>query len=99
MSKGVELTYKVALHPSVRKNLKKLYRLDRHGYEYVKQRLCLLAYNPQMGVPLGAEFEGKWRIHIGLYVLVYKFDSSTNILTLLILEHYTWVYNMYTAYA
>lgn len=93
------MMYRVAFHPSVRRNLKKLYRLDRQGYEYVKQRLCLLAYKPEMGIPLEAEFQGKWRIHIGAYVLVYKFDSIKNILTLLVFEHYTWAYNMYTAYA
>src|SRR5665647_3532111 len=59
------MTYKVALHPSVRINLKKLYMLDRSGYDYVKQRLRLLAYKPEMGVPLEGEFQGKWRIHKG----------------------------------
>jgi mRNA-degrading endonuclease RelE of RelBE toxin-antitoxin system len=91
--------YKVALHPSVRRNLKKLYLLDRPEYEYVKQRFRLLAHNPEMGVPLEAEFQGKWRIHIGPFVLVYKFDPTTNILTFLVFEHYTWAYDLYTAYA
>jgi mRNA-degrading endonuclease RelE of RelBE toxin-antitoxin system len=91
--------YKVALHPSVRRDLKKLYLFDRPEYEYVKQRLHLLAYNPEIGVPLEAEFQGKWRIHIGPFVLVYKFDPVANILTLLVFEHYTWAYDMYTAYA
>ena len=93
------MTYKVSLHPSVRKNLKKLYQLDRSDYNYVKQRLKLLAYMPEMGVPLEAEFKGKWRIHIGPFVLIYTFDSAANIITLLVFEHYTQVYNMYTAYA
>ncbi len=93
------MTYKVALHPSVRRNLKKLYRVDRSGYDYVKYRLLLLAYRPEMGVPLEAEFGGKWRIHVGPFVLVYTFDSAANVLTLLVFEHYTRAYNMYTAYA
>lgn len=38
------MTYKVVLHPSVRRNLKKLYLFDGEGYDYVKQRLHLLAY-------------------------------------------------------
>ncbi len=92
------MTYKIALHPSVRRNLKKLYQLDRSGYDYLKQRLCLLAYRPEMGVPLEDEFQVKWRMHIGPFVLVYKFDSVANVLTLLVLEHYTWAYNMDTAY-
>jgi mRNA-degrading endonuclease RelE of RelBE toxin-antitoxin system len=91
--------YKVAVHPSVRRNLKKLYQLDRPGYEYVKQRLRILAYRPEVGVPLEAEFQGKWRIHVGPFVLVYKFDSITNILTLLVFEHYTRAYDMYIAYS
>ncbi len=92
------MTYRVALHPSVRKNLKKLYLLDRSEYDYVKQRLRLLAYRPEMGIPLEAELQGKWRIHIGSFVLVYTFDSTTNILTLLVFEHYTRAYDMDTAY-
>jgi mRNA-degrading endonuclease RelE of RelBE toxin-antitoxin system len=93
------MIYKVALHPSVSRNLKKLYLLDRARYDYVKQRLCLLAYMPEMGIPLEAEFQGKWRIHIGPFVLIYIFDSAANILTLLVFEHYTRAYDMYTAYA
>jgi mRNA-degrading endonuclease RelE of RelBE toxin-antitoxin system len=93
------MTYKVALHPVVYKSLKNLCKLDRQGYEYVKKRLELLAYKPEMGIPLESELAGKWRVHIGPYVLVYSFDKEKNILTIFVLEHYTRAYNMYTAYA
>lgn len=93
------MTYKIALHPSVRRNLKSLYRHDRQNYDYVKHRLRLLAFRPEMGVPLETGFEGKWRIHIGPFVLVYTFNKATNILTMLVFEHYTRAYDMYTAYA
>ncbi|AKB61974.1 type II toxin-antitoxin system RelE family toxin [Methanosarcina mazei] len=93
------MTYKVAVHPSVKRNLKKLYTLDRPVYDYVKRRLTLLVYKPEIGSPLGEEFQGKWRIHIGPFVLVYTFDSASNILTLLVFEHYTRAYDMNTAYA
>ncbi|AKB79195.1 hypothetical protein MSHOH_2712 [Methanosarcina horonobensis HB-1 = JCM 15518] len=52
-----------------------------------------------MGYPLEAEFKGKWRIHIGPFVLVYTFDSTSNTLTFLIFEHYTRAYDMDIAYA
>jgi len=93
------MTYRVAVHPSVRKNLKKLYGFDRSAYDYVKARLRLLAYRPEMGYPLGAEFEGKWRIHIGPFVLIYTFDKANNTLTLLTFEHYTRAYDTDIAYA
>jgi mRNA-degrading endonuclease RelE of RelBE toxin-antitoxin system len=93
------MTYKVAPHPSVLKNLKKLYLLDRQEYDYVKHHLLLLAYRPEMGIPLEAEFQGKWRIHIGPFVLVYTFDRTANVLTLLVFEHYTRAYDMSNAYA
>lgn len=93
------MTYKVALHPSVLRNLENLYRLDRQSYDYVKHRLRLLAYRPEMGIPLEAEFRGKWRIHIGPFVLVYTFDKATNVITILVFEHYTHAYDMNTAYA
>jgi len=92
------MTYRVAVHPSVRKNLTKLYRLDRPAYDYVKTRLRLLAYRPEMGNPLEAEFEGKWRIHIGAFVLIYTFDKTSNTLTLLTFEHYTRAYDTDIAY-
>lgn len=92
------MTYKVALHPVVHKSLKKLCELDKQGYDYVKKRLLLLSYRPEMGIPLEDKFSGKWRIHIGPYVLVYRFDEATKVLTLLVFEHYTRAYNMYTAY-
>ena len=93
------MTYKISSHPSILKSLKNLYRTDRSEYDYVKHHLRLLAYRPEMGIPLEAEFQGKWRIHIGPFVLVYTFDRSTNILTLLVFEHYTKAYDMSTAYA
>jgi mRNA-degrading endonuclease RelE of RelBE toxin-antitoxin system len=92
------MTYTVAFHPSVRKNLNKLYLSDRQEYDYVKHRLRLLAYRPEMGIPLEVEFRGKWRIHIGPFVLIYTFDSATDILTLLVFEHYARAYDMNTAY-
>lgn len=88
----------MAVHPSVCKNLKKLYRLDKLAYDYVKARLRLLAYRPEMGNPLKAEFEGKWRIHIGAFVLVYTLDKTSNTLTLLTFEHYTRAYDTDIAY-
>ncbi|HIH75081.1 MAG TPA: type II toxin-antitoxin system RelE/ParE family toxin [Methanosarcina sp.] len=93
------MTYKLAAHPSVHRNLKKLYLFDRPDYDYIKKHLSLLAYRPELGYPLEAEFKGKWRIHIGPFVLIYVFDSDSNILTLLILEHYTRAYNTDIAYA
>jgi mRNA-degrading endonuclease RelE of RelBE toxin-antitoxin system len=92
------MTYRVTVHPSVSKNLKKLYSFDRPAYDYVKTRLRFLAYRPEMGYTLEAEFEGKWRIHIGPYVLIYTFDSTSNTLTLLTFEHYTRAYDIDTAY-
>lgn len=93
------MTSRVAVHPSVSRNLKKLHSLDQPVYDYVKKRFLLLAYKPDMGYPLGAEFQGKWRIHIGPFVLVYTFDSASNIITLLVFEHYTRAYDMDAAYA
>jgi len=93
------MTYRVAVHPSVCKNLQELYSLDRPAYDYVKKRLRLLAYRPEMGNPLEAEFEGKWRIHIGAFVLIYIFDKASNTLTLLTFEHYTRAYDTDIAYA
>ncbi|AKB18763.1 MULTISPECIES: type II toxin-antitoxin system RelE/ParE family toxin [unclassified Methanosarcina] len=93
------MTYRVAVHPSVHKNLTKLYRLDRSAYDHVNKRLRLLAYRPEMGNPLEAEFEGKWRIHIGVFVLIYTFDKTSNTLTLLTFEHYTRAYDTDIAYS
>ena len=93
------MTYEVVMHPLVRKQLARLYRSSRPDYEYVKKRLLLLAYKPDMGQPLCDEFRGKWRIHIGPYVLVYMIDRPRKTLTILTFEHYTRVYDRFKAYA
>lgn len=93
------MTYEVAMHPSVREQLAKLYQTRRPDYEYVKKRLFLLAYKPDMGQPLRDRFQGKWRIHIGPYVLVYIIDRLRKTLTILTFEHYTRAYDRFKAYA
>lgn len=93
------MTYEVTMHPAVRALLTKLYQNNRPDYEYIKKRLLLLAYKPDMGQPLQDELKGKWRIHIGSYVLVYMIDRLRNILTLLTFEHYTRAYDCLRAYS
>lgn len=86
------MTYQVSAHPKVRKELKKLYKKDKVRYTYLKKRLIILAETPEIGKPLRNVLKGKWRIHIGSFVLIYDIDKKNNRIILLNLEHHDKVY-------
>lgn len=86
------MTYKVIAHPRVRKEFKKLYKKDKVRYAYLKKRITILAEKPEVGKPLRNVLKGKWRIHIGSFVLIYEIDEKHNRIMLLDFEHHDNVY-------
>ena len=46
-----------------------------------------------MGKPLRNQLKGKWRIHIGSYVLLNTIDPSQNCIVLLKFKHHDEVYS------
>jgi len=82
------MTFKVIAHPRVQKELKKLLKKDKVRFDHIKKRLEILSKNPEIGKPLRNILKGKWRIHIGSFVLIYEIDNENYSIILLDFEHH-----------
>lgn len=86
------MTYRVVVDPQLQKKLEKLFKKDRKTYEHLKKKLVELSSNPEIGKPLRNVLKNNRRLHIGSFVLVYKFNKEGNTITLLEFEHHDKVY-------
>ena len=86
------MTYKIIVYPRVKKELQKLFIKDKVRYSHVKKRLEILSNNPEIGKPLRNILKGKWRIHIGSFVIIYEIDNENNSIILLDLDHHDQAY-------
>ncbi len=86
------MSYMVIADPSLQKRLRKLFKKDRNTYEHLKKKLRYLGHNPEIGKPLRNVLKNRRRIHIGPFVLVYKIDSSSKVITLLEFDHHDRAY-------
>jgi len=82
------MIYKIIAHSRVQKELQKLFEKDKVRYNHVKKRLKILSGNPQIGKPLRNILKGKWRIHIGSFVIIYEIDKENSSIILLDFEHH-----------
>ncbi len=82
------MIYKIIAHPRVQKELQKLFKRDKVRYIHVKKRLEILSDNPKIGKPLRNILKGKWRIHVGSFVIIYEIDKENSSITLLDFEHH-----------
>jgi addiction module RelE/StbE family toxin len=82
------MTYKIIVHPRVQKELKKLFKKDKVRYSNIKKRLEILSNNPEIGKPLRNILKGKWRIHIGSFVIIYEIDTENKSIILMDFEHH-----------
>ena len=61
----------------------------------LQKKIEYLTEHPEMGKPLRNRLKGKWRVHIGPYVLLYTIDSSQNCIMLLKFKHHDEVYSWF----
>ena len=86
------MTYKIIVHPRVKKELQKLFKKDNVRYSHVKKRLEILSNNPEIGKPLRNILKGKWRIHIRSFVIIYEIDNENSSIILMDFEHHDQAY-------
>ena len=87
------MTYTVVVNPEVEIIFRKMATKDTARFEQIVKKLQELRENPEIGKPLRRPMQGRWRIHIGHYVLVYKFDKKKGIITLTKYAHHDEAYN------
>jgi addiction module RelE/StbE family toxin len=70
------MSYRIDIHPDLESALKKLRIKDPKRYEQLKKKIYSLIENPQSGKPLTGSLKGKWRAHVGSFVLFYSIIDS-----------------------
>jgi len=82
------VTYAIQLERNLEQNLHKLNRRDKKIYDRVINKIVELSQNPYLGKPVRSVLKGKWRVHIGPFVLIYQIDEEHKTLTFLEFEHH-----------
>ena len=82
------MTYVIQLESKLEQNLHKLKNKDRKTYDRVLSKIIELSQNPYSGKPLRSVLKGKWRVHIGPFILLYRIDEEYKTVTFLEFEHH-----------
>lgn len=86
------MTHAIQLESKLERNLRKLKNKDRKTYDRVISKIIELSHNPYSGKPLRSILKGKWRVHIGPFILLYQIDEEHKTLTFLEFEHHNNAY-------
>jgi len=73
--------------------LKEFKKLDSEVQKRIKNKIAELKENPTLGIPLTAQFKGKWKLRIGNYRIIYEIDYKANRIFLLAIGHRENVYD------
>lgn len=84
--------YEIVASPDVEAAFRKMRRKDAARFEQILKKLKEIGENPEIGKPLRRPLQGRWRVHIGNYVLLYIFDSKNGVITLVKYAHHDEAY-------
>jgi addiction module RelE/StbE family toxin len=86
------MTFPVVPRPDVEAIFQKLKSKDALRFAQLVKKLRELGENPEIGKPLHKPMQGLRRLHIGHYVLTYKFEKKKGQITLVDYAHHDDVY-------
>ncbi len=86
------MMYEIVASPDVEAAFRKMRRKDAARFEQILKKLQEIGENPEIGKPLRRPLQGRWRVHIGNYVLLYIFDSKNGVITLVKCAHHNEAY-------
>lgn len=84
--------FKIELDPVFEEELKKIEKNDKASYTKIVKQILKLSQYPYYGKPLKNVLKGKWRVHIGHFVLTYEIDEKNKIVKFLKYEHHDKAY-------
>jgi mRNA interferase RelE/StbE len=84
--------FQVVVEEEVKEIVLKLRKKDKVKYEYFNKKVRQLADNPYHGKPLQNVLKGKWRVHLGEYVLIYAIDEEQKKITFIKMDYHDKVY-------
>jgi len=86
------MIHSIVPNPEVEATFRKMGKKDAARFEQVIKKLRELGENPEIGKPLHRPMQGLRRLHIGHYVLTYKFEQKKGQITLVDFAHHDDVY-------
>lgn len=86
------MTYIIVVNPDVEATFRKVKTKDAARFEQVVKKLQEIGEKPEIGKPLHRPLQGRWRVHIGHYILIYKFEKKTGLITLEKFAHHDEAY-------
>lgn len=76
--------YQIFLAKSAEKRVK---RIDIRYRQAVDGAVKLISQNPLAGKPLTGEFKGQFSFRVGIYRIIYTFNSATKMLYIVNVNH------------
>jgi len=86
------MRYTIIIEENLEERIGKLKKKDKLIYERLVNKIIELANNPHLGKPLRKVLKGKWRVHIGSFILIYKFNPEEKTITFLEFVHHNNAY-------
>lgn len=85
-------SYDIEIEEELGRSIKKLQKRDKALYTALFKKILQLSEKPYIGKPLRSILKGKWRVHVGHFVLTYKIDESQKKIVLLDFSHHDEAY-------
>ena len=82
------MRYTIIIEKNLKEKINKLKKKDKLIYERLVNKIIELADNPHLGKPLRRVLNGEWRVHIGPFILIYKFNPGEKTITFLEFEYH-----------
>ena len=86
------MSYTIQFNAALETTLQKLKKKDSSLYQRAVHKIIEVSENPEMGKPLRNVLRGKWRVHVGSFVLVYTINQENEMVIFLAFEHHDKVY-------
>jgi mRNA-degrading endonuclease RelE of RelBE toxin-antitoxin system len=86
------MTYELEVSEGLYKVLKSLGKKDRKQLEQIHKKVVEIRRNPELGKPLKKPLQGRRRVHMGSFVLIYYVDEARRVVRLLEYDHHDKVY-------
>jgi YafQ family addiction module toxin component len=86
------MTYELEVSEALHKIFRKLAKKDRKQLVQINKKVAEIREKPYREKPLKAPLQGRRRVHIGSFVLIYSVDEARRTIRLLEYDHHDKVY-------
>ena len=86
------VTYKIDIAP-IKRKLKKLKKKDRVQFESVRKKIKQIAQKPHIYKSLRNLLKGRYRVHIGHFVLLFVIHEAEKVVEFIEYAHHDKIYS------